>query len=280
MLLLAAVCAAPVMAQAPTADLKGEFESLAGAEQVSGQQWFDLATKAREAGAFDMARDALAKSLEAGVSPLRASVERARLAVAEDDADSAVAELRSVFEQGFTGVSLLTSDAVINSLAGDAGYDQLIADMSEQAYPCPHQEGFSDFDFWIGEWDVHVANGTYAGSNVITPEQRGCVLVERWTGASGTKGMSINYKDMITGEWVQIWNSEGGTQINIRGGLNDDGMAMEGTIHYVGNGTTAPFRALWTPLEDGRVRQYFEQSNDGGKTWVPWFEGFYTRKAM
>jgi len=61
-------------------------------------------------------------------------------------------------------------------------------------------------------------------------------------------------------------------------GMTDDGMAMEGYIHYVGNGTTAPFRALWTPLPDGRVRQYFEQSNDDGGTWVPWFEGFYTRK--
>jgi hypothetical protein len=89
--------------------------------------------------------------------------------------------------------------------------------------------------------------------------------------------MSINYLDMITNEWVQVWNAEGGTQINVRGGLTDAGMAMEGTIHYVNNGTTAPFKALWTPLPDGRVRQYFEQSNDGGETWVPWFEGFYTR---
>ena len=90
--------------------------------------------------------------------------------------------------------------------------------------------------------------------------------------------MSINYVDKITGEWVQIWNASGGSQINVRGGLTEEGMAMEGTIHYVANGTTAPFRALWTPLEDGRVRQYFEQSNDGGETWVPWFEGFYSRK--
>jgi hypothetical protein len=31
-------------------------------------------------------------------------------------------------------------------------------------------------------------------------------------------------------------------------------------------------------MPDGRVRQYFEQSNDDGATWEPWFEGFYTRK--
>jgi hypothetical protein len=59
--------------------------------------------------------------------------------------------------------------------------------------------------------------------------------------------------------------------------MTDDGMLLEGYIHYVNNGTTAPFRGLWTLLPDGRVRQYFEQSNDEGKTWVPWFEAFYTR---
>jgi hypothetical protein len=102
--------------------------------------------------------------------------------------------------------------------------------------------------------------------------------MENWTNTAGGTGMSINYLDMATNEWVQVWNAEGGSQINVRGGLTDEGMAMEGTLHVVGSGTTLPFRALWTPLPDGRVRQYFEQSNDNGATWTPWFEGFYTRK--
>jgi hypothetical protein len=54
-------------------------------------------------------------------------------------------------------------------------------------------------------------------------------------------------------------------------------MSLVGTLHTVSNGTTVPFRALFTLLSDGRVRQFFEQSNDDGATWVPWFEGFYTR---
>ena len=84
--------------------------------------------------------------------------------------------------------------------------------------------------------------------------------------------------DKTSDQWVQIWNDAGGSQINIRGGMTDDGMLLTGTIHYVANGTTAAFRGLWTPLPDGRVRQFFEQSSDDGETWTPWFEGFYTRK--
>ncbi len=145
------------------------------------------------------------------------------------------------------------------------------------AYPCEDDERFSEFDFWLGNWDVHVASGVLAGHNEITREQRGCVLLENWSSASGGGGMSINYVDKSSGEWVQIWNDASGSQINIRGGVTEEGMLLIGRIHYVATGQTLPFRGLWTPLEDGRVRQYFEHSNDGGETWVSWFEGFYSR---
>ena len=94
--------------------------------------------------------------------------------------------------------------------------------------PCVDRADFREFDFWIGTWDVHLADGTVAGSNVIAREEAGCVLVEHWTGASGGTGMSVNYVDGITKEWVQVWNSAFGVQINIRGGLTDAGMALEG----------------------------------------------------
>ena len=106
----------------------------------------------------------------------------------------------------------------------------------------------------------------------------GCVLVEEWSSVGGGSGISVNYYDPAAGEWVQVWNGSGGTQITIRGGLDEEGsMDLRGTLHYVGRDRTVPFRGLWTPLPDGRVRQYFEQSTDEGETWQPWFEGFYNR---
>jgi hypothetical protein len=70
----------------------------------------------------------------------------------------------------------------------------------------------------------------------------------------------------------------GGTLIEMRGGLVDGSMALEGNIQYLGQGRTNAFRGKWTLLKDGRVRQYFEESADDGKTWLPWFEGFYSRR--
>jgi hypothetical protein len=154
-----------------------------------------------------------------------------------------------------------------------------VASPKAPMYPCEDEQQFAAFDFWVGDWEVHVGDGTLAGHNRIEKAERGCVLVENWKSVRGGTGMSINYLDKTSDEWVQIWNDASGSQINIRGGMTSEGMLLEGTIHYVANGTTAPFRGLWTPMPDGRVRQFFEQSNDGGKTWVPWFEGFYSRKS-
>jgi hypothetical protein len=32
-------------------------------------------------------------------------------------------------------------------------------------------------------------------------------------------------------------------------------------------------------MEDGVVRQHFEQSSDGGETWATVFDGYYHREA-
>ena len=149
---------------------------------------------------------------------------------------------------------------------------------ASQSSPCEQDARFREFDFWVGEWEVHDADGNFLGENSITRAERGCALMEKWRGAKGSTGMSMNYLDKVRDEWVQIWHAAAGYQLEIRGGLTDEGMLLSGNIHYIGSGQTAPFRGLWTPLPDGRIRQYFEQSNDDGATWQPWFEGFYSRK--
>jgi len=254
------------------------FSRLEKSGNESAQDWLRVAGDARNTDQFEIAKKSLDKASSYGLPPIRVGIEKARILVASNDPAGAMTELQKVFAAGFTSVGVLTNDPLINSMEGRKDYDELVQTMSVQAYPCVHQQGFQDFDFWIGEWDVHLANGTLAGSNIVKPVERSCALTEHWTNANSGTGMSINYLDKASNEWVQVWHGEDGSQIIIRGGLTDDGMALAGYINYVGNGTTAPFRGLWTPLPDGRVRQYFEQSNDGGSTWVPWFEGFYTRK--
>ncbi len=263
---------------APAFDAAGEYDAVANGNAEDVQAWYELAVRARTAGDAETALKALTRAAELQMSPIQIGLEKARIHVSNEDNGAALDELQKVSDSGFTAVSVITSDPVLNQLSGQSEYDELVARMSIQAYPCKHRDKFSEFDFWLGEWDVHTANGSYAGKNRIEKVQAGCVLVENWVSVTGVPGMSMNYFDISSNEWVQVWSGAGGTQIVIRGGLSDEGLLLEGQINYVANGTSAPFRGLWTPLPDGRVRQFFEQSSDGGETWAPWFEGFYTRR--
>jgi hypothetical protein len=142
--------------------------------------------------------------------------------------------------------------------------------------PCdePHHAAF---DFWVGAWEVFTPDGNKAGDNVITKEERGCLLVERWTAVQGGTGQSYNFHDNATGQWRQVWVSPGVT-IDYAGGLDAEGrMVLEGTIGYR-DGTTAPFRGTWTPLDNGDVRQHFEQYDAEAEAWTDWFEGIYRRR--
>lgn len=272
----------PILAVASSAavfDAVEAYSALARSPDADGAAWFRLAVDARESGDTATSRMALEQAAELEFSAVLVGLERARLAVLENDPTSAISTLQALADGGFTAVGMVADDPLLSSLAGREQYDSLLATMSVTAYPCQHQDRFREFDFWVGEWEVHSAGGQLAGTNVIEAAHKGCVLVENWQSATGGTGGSMNYLDHASGEWVQVWIDSGGGQIDIRGGLTEEGMLLAGQIHYAANGTTLPFRGLWTPLPDGRVRQLFQQSSDNGETWQTWFEGFYSRTA-
>lgn len=142
----------------------------------------------------------------------------------------------------------------------------------------PCAEGpYRQFDFWIGEWDVSDAEGKTAGVNRIANEANGCVLVERWSSAAGGSGQSLNYYDPAAGKWKQLWVGLG-ILLHMEGGPHEAGMRLEGPLQYLGQDRITILRGTWTPMADKRVRQHFEESQDGGATWTTWFDGYYTRR--
>ncbi|MCG8414999.1 MAG: hypothetical protein MI746_12340 [Pseudomonadales bacterium] len=144
---------------------------------------------------------------------------------------------------------------------------------------CQDLAGFSDFDFWVGEWEVFDNNtGNRAGENSIVKMEDGCMLMESWSGGGGaTTGTSINYYNSVTREWRQVWVSGGAYAIDIVGGLRGESMVLEGSIYNFA-GAVWNFRGTWTPNADGSVRQFFEQFNHDTEEWAPWFDGRYVRK--
>ncbi|MFN0022833.1 MAG: hypothetical protein ACKVS5_02940 [Parvularculaceae bacterium] len=165
-----------------------------------------------------------------------------------------------------------------NALIGAAALAALFAPAMAQTLPCTGEE-FDDFDFWLGDWEVYGPAGALAGTNSIRKEEYGCLLVERWTNASGITGQSYNFVDLATGKWRQVWVSAGAT-IDTSGGLTDKGnMVLEGVIGYPAGtaGSGAPFKGTWTPNADGTVTQHFQQFDPDKDEWTDWFTGTYKR---
>lgn len=132
------------------------------------------------------------------------------------------------------------------------------------------------FDFWIGDWEVQLPDGRKAGRNRIEPILDGCVLQESWTGAGGGSGHSYNVYDRTRKLWHQTWVDGQGSLLRIEGRFADNRMILQGeTLDSAG--TRVLNRITWTPMPQGRLRQLWETSADGGKTWSVAFDGRYIK---
>lgn len=147
----------------------------------------------------------------------------------------------------------------------------LLGAPAQGASPCASPER-RQFDFWIGEWEVTRPDGKVAGHNRIATILGGCALREEWTGAAGNQGTSLNAWDPEVHVWRQTWVDQSGTVLLLAGGIEGGRMVM-----VSGDGPSRQ-RITWTPMADGRVRQLWDSSADGGKTWKVEFDGTYAKK--
>ncbi len=132
------------------------------------------------------------------------------------------------------------------------------------------------FDFWLGAWEVHGADGQLAGHNDIRRVAGGCALQESWRGVRGGEGMSINSYDADTKRWTQRWVGVGVT-LWLEGGFEEGRMVLTSPGQRSTPRGPVIDRISWSALDDGRVRQLWEVSGDHGASWQTIFEGLYSR---
>jgi hypothetical protein len=138
--------------------------------------------------------------------------------------------------------------------------------------------GFRGFDFWVGQWNVFAAGvSAQAGTNVITRSVRGCAVEEHWTDAAGGRGRSLNTFDRGTGQWNQLWMDFNGLALILAGTASAGTMSLLGDTPKGIGGPLITNRITWTAQERGRVRQFWDVSEDGRQTWAAAFDGDYQR---
>jgi hypothetical protein len=138
---------------------------------------------------------------------------------------------------------------------------------------------YRQFDFWQGEWNVATADGKLVGRDHIEKDYGGCVLQEHWTSVDGGTGGSVSIYDASRKLWHQTWVDSTGTLVVLEGGLKDGRMVMSGEM-VNSAGKHELDRMSWTPPQpggDGKIRQLWETSTDGGKTWKTIFDVYYSK---
>jgi hypothetical protein len=149
------------------------------------------------------------------------------------------------------------------------------SDAASPPAPCASPE-HRQFDFWLGDWQVHKADGGLAGFNRITSEYRGCVVHERYATGRGYSGESLNVYDAARKVWHQTWVDDTGLLLTLEGRWDGKSMILEGVAPGA-DGAMAKQRITWTPSSDGSVRQLWETTDAKG-AWTVAFDGKYTKK--
>jgi hypothetical protein len=170
-----------------------------------------------------------------------------------------------------------TRETAMRIKLGTIVIEVVVASMaSVAAHAACEAPEYRNFDFWIGEWNVHTPEGKLAGTNRITREYDGCVLHERYTTPRGYHGESLNTYDPGRKVWHQTWVDNEGTLLLLEGKLVDGRMQLTGE-NVDSDGKVTRHRITWTPNADGSVRQFWETTVADGQ-WTTAFDGKYTRK--
>ncbi len=154
---------------------------------------------------------------------------------------------------------------------------------AQNTKPCSRPE-FRQFDFWIGEWEAFDLKDAKAGNSKISVILDSCVILEEWTSASVQQGLryagkSFNSYNAGTKQWQQTWTDNTGNTTEFLRGEGSDGKV----IYYadkvaVAGGKTFMRRLSFTKINNDKVRQLGERSDDEGKTWTVEYDLEYRRK--
>lgn len=134
------------------------------------------------------------------------------------------------------------------------------------------------FDFWIGEWDVYDKNKVLIGENTIEKLENDCLISENWKGASGTTGKSYNFFDTSDSTWNQTWVDNKGTCFNLKGEAYKNKVVLKSRLIKGENQIWYVNRISWKKIDENKLIQVWDITDQHGKLLDHVFEGHYIRK--
>lgn len=133
------------------------------------------------------------------------------------------------------------------------------------------------FDFWVGEWDVYTEENL-VGKNTIVFLQNKNVIQENWVSEKENfTGTSYSFYNSKTAKWHQIWIDKNGNNLLLTGVFSDGKMILTSGLDSNMGEPNSIHRITWTQLTNGNVKQVWESTIDGGKSWNIQFQGIYKK---
>jgi hypothetical protein len=262
------------------ADAALAYEAVAKAEPSNGRARYRAGYAYISLKEYEKAAAAFAAATQLNFAPVLGNYHLACALARLGRSDEALAALDASVKAGFTNLTQLQSDEDLASLRGDARFAALVTSLQRAKRPCEFNPAYQQFDFWVGEWEVTPVG---APPNAPRPQSRiekilnGCVILENWMPPGDAGGKSFNSYNARTQKWEQFWVDGRGSVIHFTGEVRDGNMYYT-TESTAPNGTRILGTMTFFDLGPDRVRQLWEQSTDGGKTWSVVFDGMYHRK--
>jgi len=136
------------------------------------------------------------------------------------------------------------------------------------------------FDFWLGKWDVYkYGSDTMVGKSYIESIIDSVGLLENYSVVKGKyTGKSLNKYNLTKQRWEQYWIDNSGLTLFLTGGLVDGKMVLDDAQY--GDAKKGLNQIVWEKMKNGSVRQTWNLSIDGGKTWAILFDGEYKKSKQ
>lgn len=135
----------------------------------------------------------------------------------------------------------------------------------------------SQFDFWIGEWDLTWGEDG-KGINIITKPLDSLVIMENFDGtlSSPLQGISVSTFNKRIGKWQQTWVDNQGSYLDFVGEFMEGKMILQRKAYIEGKEVLQ--RMVWYDINHENFEWNWERSLDNGKTWEVMWNIHYSRK--
>jgi hypothetical protein len=154
--------------------------------------------------------------------------------------------------------------------------------LAQSAPPACTQPEFSQFDFWVGEWNAawpgNKPDEVQHGRNTIRKVLGNCVVQEQFDGGDALplRGMSVSTYVPAQKKWKQTWVDNQGAYLDFTGELSGAQMVL--SRHAINpKGQAIEQRMVYKNIKPDAFDWSWEQSTDGGKSWTVAWPIHYTR---